>query len=307
MKPFLAVSFFAFFFFQILFVNAQRYYFYDNDYYDSKVNLEAGISLGLMNALTDVGGRKGMGKPFVKDMSFKNFRPVAGLYAALNFSDMVYLRFEGSFGTATANDKQLEPVKATTFGRYERNLSFRSKISEFIVAAEVHPLQFKYYEDGPPSLSPYLLGGVGVFNFNPQANLNGTWHDLKPLRTEGQGFREYPTRQPYSLTQFNVPLGIGVKYDLSATLSARFELVHRILFTDYLDDVSEIKYIDPAFFSTNLLPGQAFLANQLYDRRRELNPGGTFADEQRGDPSDKDAFFTIQFKIGYTFRQDRRR
>jgi hypothetical protein len=283
--------------------NAQRYYSYNSQYYDTEVSIEGGLSLGLMNAFTDVGGRKGKGKPFIKDLNFKNFRPSVGVYAAANFSDMVYLRLEGTFGKVLADDKALEKVKATTFGRYERNLSFRTKINDFMLAAEIHPLQFKLYDNGTPDFSPYVLLGIGVFSFNPQANLNGVWHDLQPLSTEGQGFNAYPSRKPYSLTQLNIPLGIGVRYDISATLNARFELVHRILRTDYLDDVSEIKYINRTLFSSNLLPGQAVLANQLYDRRRELNPGGVFANEQRGDPTDKDAFFTIQFKIGYTFRE----
>lgn len=303
MKPFLVASLFAVFFLQIFPATAQRYYSYNSQYYETNVSMEGGFSLGLMNSLTDVGGRKGKGKPFVKDLNIKNFRPSVGLYVAANFSDMVYLRLEGTFGKVLGDDKALEKVKATTFGRYERNLSFRSKINDFMLAAEIHPLQFKLYENGTPDLSPYLLLGVGVFSFNPQANLNGTWHNLQPLSTEGQGFTAYPNRKPYSLTQLNIPLGIGLRYDLSATLNARFEVVHRILRTDYLDDVSEIGYINPALFVSNLQPNQVLLANQLYDRRRELDPGGVFATEQRGDPTDKDAYFTIQFKIGYTFRE----
>jgi hypothetical protein len=303
MKRYIAL----FIFINIFFIApAQQYYFYNDRYFDSKVSLEVGVSIGLMNSLTDVGGRKGVGKRFVKDLSFKTFKPSFSIYTAANISDVLYIRLEGTFGSIESSDKLLESVKTSTLGRYERNLSFRSSITDFMLAAEIHPLMFKYYDDGTPDLSPYLLAGVGLFSFNPQAKLNNTWHNLQPLKTEGQGFAAYPGRKPYQLTQVNFPVGLGVRYEISAALNARFEIVHRILNTDYLDDVSEVKYIDRALFSGNLPAGQAAIAALLSDRRAELNPGAIYTDEQRGNPGDNDAFFSVQLKIGYTFRKRRR-
>jgi Domain of unknown function (DUF6089) len=287
------------------FAKAQRYYFYDDRYYYSNVNLEMGASLGFMNALTDLGGRKGIGKGFIKDLNMRNSQPCFSLYAAVNFSDLVFLRLEGSYGRVKAEDQILKPVKESVFGRYERNLSFRSTITELSLAAELHPLMFRDINKNAPRFSPYVTAGIGVFSFNPQARLGNIWHNLHGLRTEGQGFAEYPDRKQYNLVQVNVPVGMGVRYELSALWNLRFEIVHRILNTDYLDDVSQVEYPDPALFARYLPAGQASVAARLSDRRGELNPGVGFVGSQRGNPDDNDAFFSMQIKLGYTFRKRR--
>ena len=137
-----------------------------------------------------------------------------------------------------------------------------------------------------------------VKSFNPQANLNGTWLDLQPLHTEGQGFKEYPDRQPYRLSQLNLFLGAGLRYELTPTLYIRLEWLPRYLFTDYLDDAST-KYIDPAFFSNYLKPTLVTQALQLNKRTTEITT-------QRGDPKNTDAYFTINLKVGMTLGRTRR-
>ena len=46
-----------------------QYYFYNDSYYDSPVLFEVGGSLAIMNSLTDIGGKKGIGKKFIKDLN----------------------------------------------------------------------------------------------------------------------------------------------------------------------------------------------------------------------------------------------
>lgn len=288
----------------ILSLKAQ-YYYYNNNYYDNAVVLELGGSAGVMNCLTDLGGNKGIGKKFIKDLNWKNTKPALGIYLMGMYKNVVGLRLEGTFGTVTAYDSILKDVASSTFGRYERNLSFKSKIADFQLSFEVHPLYFKNYEDEPPRFSPYLVAGVGLFGFNPQAYLYGQWHDLHPLRTEGQGFAEYPGHSPYKLTQINFPVGLGIKYEINSFLNARLELVYRFLTTDYLDDVSTI-YINPDLFANYLPSHLARLAVQLHDRQTELNPSHeTIIGGQRGDPKDNDSFFSIQLKIGFVFGRER--
>ena len=278
-----------------------QYYYYNNKYYDNPLVFEVGVTGGVMNSFTDLGGKKGVGKNFIKDLRWKTARPSYGLYVAANYQDALFVRLEGTFGQVTGADSILKNVAASTYGRYERNLSFKSKISEAQLSVEVHPLFFKPYEDGnPPRLSPYAVAGVGLFSFDPQTKFNGQWYALKPLRTEGQGFAEYPETKEYSLTQLNFLAGAGLKYEISPFINARLEFVHRFLRTDYLDDVSG-NYIDPSLFANYLTPNQASIAQQLYYRRDEIVPSDVSPlDSQRGDPKDKDAYFTIQFKIGMT-------
>ena len=195
-----------------------QYYFYDNNYYDSPVMFEVGASVGVMNCLTDLGGNKGIGKKFVKDLNLGKTQFAGSIYLSATYQYMFALRLEATFGQVTADDKVLKKVKASTFGRYDRNLNFKSKITDFMLGLEIHPLYIMNRNDEekePPLLSPYLLAGVGFFSFKPQTTINGKTVDLQPLSTEGQGFAEYPDRKPYKLNQINIPIGIGVKYEFN--------------------------------------------------------------------------------------------
>ncbi|HNR16747.1 MAG TPA: hypothetical protein PKG90_08805 [Chitinophagaceae bacterium] len=287
-----------------------QYYFFNDKYYDNDVVIELGGSFGIMNAFTDLGGKKGIGKNFIKDLNWKNSKPGFGLHVIATYRSVIGLRLQGTFGQVVSYDSILKDVKETTFGRYERNLSFKSRITDIQLGIEVHPLFFKNYynrDEEPPFLSPYIVAGVGYFSFDPQANLNGQWYSLQPLSTEGQGFAEYPDRKPYKLNQLNLAAGLGVKYEVTSLINARLEVNHRFLMTDYLDDVSEDSYIDPALFNNYLSAGRAAIAQQLFDRRAEVDPGHiTNPAYHRGDPKDKDAFFTIELKVGVTLGRQRR-
>ena len=229
------------------------------------------------------------------------------MYMMAMYQHAIGLRLEATFGEVMGYDSILKPVKETTFGRYERNLSFKSRIADFQLSAEVHPLYFRNFDDEePPRFSPYAVIGIGYFSFEPQARLNGRWYSLQHLRTEGQGFAEYPDRQPYKLNQINFAGGLGLKYEINSMINARLEVNHRILRTDYLDDVSTT-YIDPALFANYLPANRAAIAQQLYNRKAELDPNETILlDNQRGDPEDDDAFFTIQLKIGFILGRQKR-
>ncbi|MBC7887451.1 MAG: hypothetical protein H7Z13_06140, partial [Ferruginibacter sp.] len=77
------------------------------------------------------------------------------------------------------------------------------------------------------------------------------------------------------------------------------EVLHRQLFTDYIDDVST-NYVDPIIF--NSLPATDIAkAKRLYYRGDELpqarqTPG---VNEQRGDVTDNDAFFATILRFGW--------
>ncbi|MGG9971139.1 hypothetical protein ACQ33O_05020 [Ferruginibacter sp. SUN002] len=289
------------------------YYFFDNDYYDTDWIYELGGSLGGMNCLTDLGGHKGIGKPFLKDLNFGNNRFAMSGYLSALYKNKIAIRLEGTFGTVKAYDSVLYPIRDNSGMRYWRGLHFRSKISEISLIAEIHPtyifIDWASRDREPPRISPYILAGVGYYHFNPQAqNSAGQWVDLQPLSTEGQGFAEYPQRKKYKLNQISFPVGIGVKYELSSVFNLRAEIAPRILRTDYLDDVST-RYIDPALYANYFAGNRLDNAKELNDRRAEvlnnpvyINPKGG---QIRGDPRDKDAFFTFMLKLGITFGRER--
>jgi len=293
----------------INFLSAEaQFFFYNDKYYDRDLLMETGLGFGGMNCLTDLGGNKGFGKDFIKDLNIKNTRLTGSFYITANYKSIVALRLEGSMGKVVSYDsilKDFQPNDADRY-RYERNLSSRSNIFDVMLVAEIHPLFFGGAYEDPSRWSPYALAGVGFFSFNPRTKLNGQWYELQPLHTEGQGFSEYPDRKPYKLWQINIPLGVGVKYEISPLFNARFEIIHRTLFTDYLDDVST-SYIDPSLFTNYLPPSRALVAALLNDRRGEIDPSHTpHPGYERGDPKDNDSFFTIQLKIGFTMRERRK-
>lgn len=292
-----------------------QYYFYDNYSYDSPVMFELGGSVGLMNCLTDVGGKSGLGRPFIKDLNIGNNCMNGSIYLSATYKEKFALRFEGTFGNIKGYDSILKNVRTTSQGRYERNLNFRSKISEFSLLAEFHPLfifiDWPGRDQDPPYFSPYLVGGIGFFSFNPQSkSRNGQYVDLQPLSLEGQGFAEYLERKPYKLSQINFPVGAGVRYELGPSFNLRAEFLYRILTTDYLDDVSK-RYINPDVFS-NYLSG-ADLQNAIdlsSNQRTNTGPDKAMYRKTeggiRGNPKNNDSYFSFNIKIGYTFgRQSR--
>ncbi len=288
-----------------------QYYFYDNSTYNTPVMFELGGSLGIMNCLTDIGGAKGLGGHFLKDLNLGNNQFNGSVYLSATYKEAIALRIEGTFGKVKAYDSILKDVKTTTRGRYERNLSFSSKITEVSLIAEFYPkfifINWDAKDDLPSSFSPYLMAGVGYFSFNPQTELNGRTVDLQPLSTEGQGFTEYPNRKPYKLKQMNIPMGMGLKFELSPMLNLRTEFLYRFLFTDYLDDVSS-KYINPQVFANHFSGTMLNDALELSDRRNKasaaypVNPDGG---QIRGNPKNNDAYFTFNIKLGLTFGREK--
>lgn len=305
-RIFLALAFSGFFSLK----SSAQYYFYDKDYYDNPVTFEIGGSAGIMNCLTDLGGRKGIGKKFIKDLNIGNTQFNGSVFGGFTYKHKFSIRLEATFGQVKAYDSILKSVKATTYGRYERNLSFRSPITEIALSAEIHPLHifinWQDREESPPNWSPYLLAGVSSVSFNPQAKLNGNWVDLQPLRTEGQGFKEYPNRKEYKLRQMSFPFGLGLKYEFSPLINFRAECVYRFMQTDYLDDAST-EYIDQSLFANYLSGSRLTNALLLNDRQYELDPTHiTVPTGQRANPNNNDGFFTFNLKASLVLGRQRR-
>lgn len=280
-----------------------------SSYDDKAVTLEAGVSIGPMNSLTDIGGRRGRGTRGPKDMNLKSTTFYGSVYGSAIYKHFLAVRTEISVGSIKSHDSLLADIKNTAIGRYNRNLSFRSDIQEITFTLEFHPIDFFSNfnpQRFPAALSPYLIWGFGYFHFNPQANLNGVWIDLRPLHTEGEGFAEYPDRKEYKLYQFNMPVGVGIAYELSPKFNLRLEYMHRKSFTDYLDDAHDT-YIDPALFSKYLSGIDLNNALSLNNRGRTnvdprlttARPGG-----RRANPLNNDSYFTVNFKIGYAFGRE---
>lgn len=217
-----------------------------------------------------------------------------GVFGRYNFNSHFAFRGGITYGRLSGAD-----ANHTSPDLVARNLSFQSNVYEFGFIGEYNLFGLDKYMP----FSPYLFAGVAVFHHNPQAELNGTWVDLQPLGTEGQGTAAYPDRRPYSLWQVSIPFGAGVKIQFAEKVTLGLEAGLRRTFTDYLDDVSTT-YVDRSILANE--SGQ--LAVRLMDRSGEIMSDPPLRREGsiRGNPDVQDyyAFMgaTLSFKLGRTGR-----
>ena len=264
---------------------------------------ELGLGIGPMFFLGDLGGTAGVGKAFILDLNLPLTKLCKGLYLEYYPVEWVGIRVAGNLGFVEGDDAQAPAKGGDEEDRKYRNLSFKSNINEVYGAVEVYPtVLFERYEGLKGKLRPYLLAGAGMYHFNPKAkDIDGKWVELAPLHLEGQGFAQYPDSKPYKLFQKNLLLGFGFKYYLKENMYIGLEVLHRKLFTDYVDDVSHNYYIDPISFDQNLSAADAVRARRLYYRGTYTFPASRpyqdFA--ERGDPKKNDAYFSSILRFGW--------
>ena len=264
---------------------------------------EIGLGIGPMFFLGDLGGTKGIGKDFILDLNLPLTKLCKGIYLEYYPAEWVGIRLAGNLGYVEGNDDQAPAKGGDEEDRKYRNLSFQSNINEVYGALEIYPtVFFERYDGLKGKLRPYVLGGAGMYHFNPKAkDADGKWVELAPLHLEGQGFAEYPDSKPYKLLQKNLLMGIGFKYYLKENMYVGFEVLHRQLFTDYVDDVSNNYYIDPIYFDYHLSAADAVKARRLYYKGvytfPTTRPYQEFA--ERGDPKKNDAYFSSILRFGW--------
>jgi hypothetical protein len=280
---------------------------YSQSFSPGNGKVEIGGGLGPMFFLGDLGGAAGIGRPFVKDVDFPMTKISKSIFISYHPSEWLAFRFTANHGVIAGDDAKAPNKGGAEVDRLERNLSFKSSILEGSIAAEFYPTAFFEKYDGLfGKLRPYGVIGIGVFKYNPKARLNNEWIPLHPLRLEGQGMVEHPDVKEYKLVQKQIPMGIGVKYFLKDNMYIGLEVLHRQLFSDYIDDVST-GYIDPNLFDAYLPASQAALAKTLYYRGTYVGPNTRPNDlqtYQRGDPKDNDAFFSTLIRFGWRLNND---
>lgn len=230
----------------------------------------------------------------LNDKIYKRTKPAVGL--SLNYE--VSERFMLRSGITLAKVEGGDQYGGSDFLKQNRNLSFQSGITEFSLLGEL--TTFNLYN---MRWSPYIFGGIAVYRFNPYVLDSGKKVFLQPLGTEGQGLPEYPDRKPYALTQFAVPFGAGVKYNLSDNIRLGFEVGLRRLFTDYLDDVS-LAYADEDLLLAAGGPGAvrfAYRGNEVPGEHPQYpDIGYPTKNAERGNPKTKDWYYFTGLHL--TFR-----
>ncbi len=272
-----------------------------------KVKIEAGLNFGPTFFLGDLGGHRGRGTTFVKDVNLQLTKIMKGAFISFYPTDWFGFRLAAQYTYVEGRDELITTKGRDELYRKQRNLDFKSNMFEAYAAIEVLPLMLLngYDPEYNPRYRPYGFIGVGMFKYKPYGSItdqngNVTWHELAPLHTEGQGFAEYPSRKPYSLTQLNIPMGGGIKYIASERVNLAVELLYRKTFTDYIDDLST-DYIDPNLFDKYLSAADANIAKQIFDKAfTSYIPGSPrfVPGYQRGNPKNNDAYFSFVLKLG---------
>jgi hypothetical protein len=230
------------------------------------------------------------------DFGFYKFtRYGGGINGTFRFNPLMMLRVGYTHGLITGDD-----AMNSSRPRINRNLSFRSQIQEFSAQLVIDfiPTDRRYMFR--PTVVPYIFGGIGLFSFNPQGQLNDEWIDLQPLGTEGQWLADPENRypEPYELTQVVVPLGGGLRFRLGRRWDMELEVGWRKTFTDYLDDVSGFYADRDDLLAAN--PTSAIMA----DRSDPVEwPNGIAGHNGiRGDNTQKDWY--IYTSIGFSYVLD---
>ncbi len=243
---------------------------------------EFGITLGAAHYFGDLNTRAALNRP----------KPALGIFFRKQFGNYVGMRVSAHYAQLGYSD-----VYSKNTYQQKRNLSFNTNIWELAVQGDFN--FFKFLPGNPDYLfTPYITLGVGVFSYDPYAFLNGKKEFLRPLGTEGQN-KGYLGRKPYNTMAFCIPIGAGVKYNISEKINISFEISHRLTTTDYLDDVSST-YAGATNF--DLLPnGNLSTAGLLQDRSYEIDPSNLLGVQgrQRGWSKQKDQYIFAELGISF--------
>lgn len=230
----------------------------------------------------------GGGSYYIGDLSngkhFSRSKPAGGAIVRINMSTRASLRFTASYGQVWGDD-----AKSETGTEVNRNLNFSSDLWELAAGVEIDLFKYRINDMDYP-ISPYLFYEIAYFRMNPITSYNGDEIELQPLGTEGQG-TSLSTKKKYSLNQFSIPLGIGVKFNLRPRWAISIEYGVRKTFTDFMDDVSG-NYVDTEVLRAENGPLAGELSNPSLD-------GVNRAGFNRGQSTNKDwyVFYGLMITI----------
>jgi hypothetical protein len=247
------------------------------------IGLQAQFHLNLFGGFSNYSGDL-QSKRFTLDQSYGAFG-VGGQY---DLTTHFALLSNINLGHVGASDKFNRPDLQA------RNLSFQTKIVEWNFMGE-----YNLFDLNEHRFTPYAFVGLAIYHFNPYAyDTLGDKVYLRPLSTEGEGLSQYPGDKEYSLTQFAIPFGVGIKLRVTSNVILAYEFSFRKLFTDYLDDVSS-RYVDEA----TLLADKGPLAVEMAYRGNEIKGGAPYpaAGTLRGNSKYDDWYYFSGIRVSISF------
>ena len=247
---------------------------------------EFGVTAGAAHYFGDLNTRAQINRP----------KPAIGIFFKKQFNNYLGLKLSAHYAQLGYSD-----IYSKSDFQKRRNLSFNSDIFELALQGDFN--FFKFVPGDPYyAFTPYVTLGIGAFSYNPYAYYQGKKVYLRPLGTEGQNIGYVDpstgkTRKPYGSVAVCVPIGVGIKYNVSNNVNLSFQIAHRLTFTDYLDDVSTT-YLGVDKFP--LLNGQVPIAGLLQDRSYETGSVIGVEGRQRGFSKQKDQYIIAELGVSFS-------
>lgn len=290
-------------------IASQAQFFNKLDWKRNRHSLELGA--GMSNFLGELGGKDAIGTNDFQDLELSQSRFSFTFGYKYSLYRRLHLRTDFTYGTLAGNDNLTdEPF------RHNRNLHFRSRIFEVAALLEFEiPINLRKghiydikgvqgWTNGGSSF--YVFAGIGGFHYNPQAEFDGQWIDLRPLRTEGQGLPG--GADEYKKIGLCIPVGVSLSKRVTKRMALALELTYRYTFTDYIDDVST-NYYNPYELQLYVDQGYENVASYLSNPALGVSQGGlyprvTSPGQQRGDETDDDGYMFVFLKAQYLLERN---
>ena len=250
-----------------------------NAQFDDPKTLEVGPHVGVSYYMGDL-------NPI---LPFAQSQLQYGGLVRFNYDNRWTFRFDYARATVTASDEVIK-------WRPERALNFTSVINDFSLVAEFNFIE--YYTGNPKkNVSPYIFGGISVFQYTAFANVGGDQLiDLGNYATEGpedpdaKWFKKmFGKTSPIGVS---IPFGMGVKFSLSRHMAGTVEWRMHKTFTDYLDDVATVYPDEHAVYTFD--DGSTYDLTDPSDNN--YKPG-----QQRGNSAFKDWFGMARVSLTWKF------
>lgn len=155
-------------------------------------------------------------------------RAAAGINLNYSITDKFSVRFQFTATETGGSDSSLNNLANNGNDTRAPHYYFRTNINELCLAPEY---DFFSIANGA-KLTPYVLAGIGYYNFKPYqidqiTRPNGTFRYQNIAMKQVEKFSNW---------QMNVPVGIGVKYAVTPNVMINAEGNYRFLFNKYIDN-----------------------------------------------------------------------